>query len=637
MSMNLDQGCRGVQPDGGAQAAEASVGSSERAAWEQLILLGQLPPDSLYSPAISQEGGYSKQLRAWRKAHPELVEAPDRKAEPTFEEQWAALEDHADQIHSNGWPGMKATAALARKASELGVLRLTQRNLEQLLEGAQRRARPAARPVAAGSTFRVTETHWAVDGVFRQGLNLLVGQAGAGKSRLAAAAMAAWLRGDPTWLNRQMPCSLPVDQRHALIVGSDQPLEDWALTLEPVGLAQRISPTEVQLHRRVTLHPLETGTILDSDGLALIRRWVDEHPGGMVLVDSLAACLPAGIDEDKASAARPVHQLQDAIAGGWGILTHHARKGAGKEGNVGVGAGRGSSAIDGAVSRVVGLALTYRMQNGVMVPQEADPRRELMSSKRGGATLNLIVRSDASGYWSNEGDAAELKRQAQQEQAISNLSEAHCGVLAALEEAPGWLTTRQVAEAMGETFDSSGPGAVKLRRALKRLETLGLIEARKVGVDQTYRAHPNTPNTLEAERECSDCSDLSYQGISDVRIGVRSCSDGPSEHSELASEQSEQSEHSELASEQASEHSKPLGTTGPNNPNTSIVRTPVRSSSEGRLIDVQDPATGAWQSGWRQITSRSSSGSVLCLDPSGQSRQIERKRIRRSLQQVAVA
>lgn len=573
--MTVEHAAPAAQPSGSI-AADSSLdqgfdpfeptGSEEKAAWQRLIQLGMLSADAFYFPNRAQEGWYSAQLREFLKTH-ELPDVSSDKGrrEPTFEERWAALESCADEVNARAWPAMKAVAALAQKASELGVSRLTQRNFEQLLEAAQRRARPAARPVKAGDLFTVAATHWAVNGIFRHGLNLLVGQAGAGKSRLAAAAMAAWLRGDATWLNREMPCSLPVEQRHALIVGSDQPLEDWSLTLEPVGLAQRITPTEVQLHPRVTLHPLETGTILDSDGLALIRRWVDAHPGGMVLIDSLAACLPPGVDEDKASAARPVHQLQEAIAGGWGILTHHARKGAGKEGNVGVGAGRGSSAIDGAVSRVIGLALTHKMQNGVMVPQEADPRRELLSTKRGGATLNLIVRSDASGHWVNEGDAAELKRQAQHEQAVANLSEAHCGVLAALEDASGEMTTRQIAEAMGEEFDSSGPGAVKLRRTLKRLEALGLIEARKVGVDRVFRARPNTPNTLDSEGTCSDCSDQSYQGVSGVRIGVRICSEAPSEHSEQASEHSE---HSDAPSEQASEHPKPIAATGPNNPNT---------------------------------------------------------------------
>ena len=59
------------------------------------------------------------------------------------------------------------------------------------------------------------------------------------------------------------------------------------------------------------------------------------------------------------------------------------------------------------------------MENGVLVPQESDDRRELLSTKRGGKTLHLVVKSDASGFWSNEGDAEALKQQERQERAIS--------------------------------------------------------------------------------------------------------------------------------------------------------------------------------------------------------------------------
>jgi len=198
--------------------------------------------------------------------------------------------------------------------------------------------------------------------------------------------------------------------RHALIIGTDQTLEDWHLTLGPVGLTQKLDATTVRTHDRLTLYGLESGVQLDADGLNVIRRWVDAHPGGMVLIDSLSACLPPGTDEDKSTAARPVHQLQEVLGDAWAILTHHNRKGAGKEGNLGVGAGRGSGAIDAAVSRVVGLGLIYRMENGQMVAQESDPRRELLSTKRGGKTEHLIVSSDGNGFWDLHGSAEALKR-----------------------------------------------------------------------------------------------------------------------------------------------------------------------------------------------------------------------------------
>lgn len=486
-----------------------------------------------FSPAAAKGGAYTGRLKQALAAHPPEAgsAAPGAPGKPaSFADRWAALEAHADAVSREGWPLMKATASLADRASELDLHRITARQLEQLLEAAQRRQRETAAPIAGGGVFTIQATPWAVDGVFRHGLNLLVGQAGAGKSRLAAACIAAWLRGDQTWLGRAMPSDLPVEQRHALIVGTDQPLEDWALTLEPVGLVQRVGAVQVQLHRRLTLHPLEAGTQLDADGLAAIRRWCDDHPHGVVLVDSLAACLPPGIDEDKPAAARPIHALQDALGGSWGIVAHHSRKTAGREGNLGVGAGRGSSAIDGAVSRVVGLGLIHKMENGQLVPQESDPRRELLSTKRGGATLHLVIRSDSSGFWSNEGSADDLKRQERRERTLANLTDAQSAVLGALEDADGWITGRQVAEALlgpGEEYDARATHAATTRKTLKRLETLGLIETQRVGLDRLFRV-PQTqadqevsPSSQsrgdEIDRGGSNGSNAAAQGISLAR------------------------------------------------------------------------------------------------------------------------
>jgi hypothetical protein len=516
--------------------------SAELDAFKRLELLSVAYPgepwnlgrDEPYSPSASKQGAYVARLKQALAAHP--PDTSDAAAGPaggqprqlTFNERWAALEARADAVSRESWPLMKATASLANSANELELHRLSARNFEQLLDAAQRRQRPSAAPLEPGATFTVQRTPWAVDGVFRHGLNLLVGQPGAGKSRLAAAAIAAWLRGDQTWLAREMPCDLPVEDRHALIIGTDQGLEDWALTLEPVGLVIRESGTQVRCHPRLTLHTLEVGTALDADGLALIRRWCDAHPHGAVLVDSLAACLPPGIDEDKSAVARPVHALAEALGNCWAVLTHHMRKGAGKDQNLGVGAGRGSSAIDGAVSRVIGLGLIHKMENGVMTPQEADPRRELLSTKRGGATLHLVIRSDATGFWTNEGSAEDLKRQERKERTIANLTDAQSAAISALEDADGWLTGRQVAEALlepGESYDARGSHAAATRKTLKRLEVLGLIETMRVGLDRLYRvpdprgqqggvSQESHPHGDEFDLTGSNGSKTAAQGIS---------------------------------------------------------------------------------------------------------------------------
>ena len=491
-----------------AAFAEAGVADGDGAALE---LLGHLWADAAPGAArqvltttttreaksywaIAGDNGFPLSRKQSGTVREQSQNIPDSAAKPkqlTFEERWELLELHAAELAISDWPAMKALSSLASRAGSLDIHRLSQRQLEQLLEQAQRQIRAKSAPISPGGKFTVTSTPFAVEGLFRHALNLLVGQSGAGKSRLIAACMAAWLRGDKTWLKRNLN-GIEAQNRHALIIGPDQSLEDWHLTLAPVGLswlADSDDSTTVQIHNRLTLYGLETGIQLDADGLNKIRRWVDAHPGGMVLIDSLSACLPAGVDEDKSGAAAPIHKLQEALGDAWGVLTHHTRKSAGKEGNLGVGAGRGSGAIDAAVSRVIGLGLTYKMENGMMVAQESDPRRELLSTKRGGKTEHLIISSDASGFWDVHGDAEALKAQERIERTIGNLTEPQSDVLSAVEAANGWITTRGIVEALvpGDEYEPKGSKAAATRTVLKRLEVLGLIESQRVANERNYR------------------------------------------------------------------------------------------------------------------------------------------------------
>ncbi|MFN9548396.1 MAG: DUF3854 domain-containing protein [Cyanobacteriota bacterium] len=427
-----------------------------------------------------------------------------------FEASWALLEVEADRLEASDWELPKIISALTRKAKKLEVT-LPPAGVADLLEAAARRRRTAG-PVLPGESFTVTENPWVVDGIFRHGLNLVVGQPGAGKSRLAADLAHAWVRGDDSWLDR--PLARGGHDRHILIVGPDQGHEDWAQTLAPVGLATR-QGQEVTLHSKVTLYGMDSGTRLDAAGLRLIRRWADDHPGGLVIIDSLTACLPAGVDPDKATVRRPLQGLAEAIGSGWGLLLHHTRKASGRDRTLGVGAGSGSTQIDAACSRVVGLGLIHKTEHGVMVPQEADPRRELLSTKRGGASLHLVVSSDHTGKWTCEGSAEDLKRQERQERARENLSEAQTEALETLEAHGGWMTVRDIATTDGSDYDSRGGKAATLRKTLERLKTLGLIESERAGSEKTYRARQPLPRAHGGVRiSSSPCSPLALEEIS---------------------------------------------------------------------------------------------------------------------------
>jgi hypothetical protein len=424
---------------------------------------------------------------------PEKKEKPSAAKPPVlFEDCWLALEAHADELAKSNDSAIKQRSSLANKATDLGINRLTQSDLEKLIYAAQKRSRPTTKPLINGGTFTKKRQPFAVEGLIRHGLNMLVSNAGVGKSRMCGSLAAAWLNGLPTWLGRKLT-GPPVEERQVLIIGTDQTIEDWAITLEPVGLCTSLDPLggdddeEMKLDPRVTLHTLETDTKLDVDGLAIIRQWADNHPNCMIIVDSFTTCLPPGIDEEKTSAAQPLYQLQEAMGTCWCIVAHHMRKAAGKEGSLGVGAGRGSSAIDGAVSRFLTLSPIYKMENGVMTAQESDTRRQLVSTKRGGATEHLIVDSRD---WSLQGSAEALKTEERRERAKGGLNDDQQACLDVLVEAPDKChTTREVAEALGIDW-ADEKKSTNVRRWLTRLVALGLVDRFTVGGIGTFKAKP---------------------------------------------------------------------------------------------------------------------------------------------------
>ena len=525
------------------------------------LLAAHLPEGEHYSPAKAKEGYYTALLKQFRAENPDPD--PDFRAVPDFEQLWAQLEHHAAKLAKTDWSLMKATSSLGAKASELGITRLTTRDLQQLLDDAARQDRATAQPIGAGGTFRVKNTPWVVDGIFRHGLNLLTAPPGAGKSRLCAALAGAWISGSDAFMGRELRGPNELDDRHVLIIGTDQNREDWQLTLQQSSLIRTYGTDTatgeqiVQLHPGLTLHTLEEGIRLDADGIALIRRWCDAHPNCGVIIDSFSACLPPGVDEDKASAARPVHDLNAALGSCWAVLLHHNRKGAGKDRNIGVGAGRGSGAIDAAVSRVIGLGLIHKMEGGALVAQESDPRRELISTKRGGATLHLVVNSND---WSVEGTADELKRQERQQHLLSNLTEAQTDVLSVLEATDDWITTRDVVTGLGSEYgDGTGGKAATVRKTLKRLETMGLIESKRVGLERCYhQLNSSEPALSHSEHpkvymKSSNGSGVAAQGISLAQELAQKSSDSISEPPDQALSHFEPSEPLDPISEPISE------------------------------------------------------------------------------------
>jgi hypothetical protein len=376
------------------QPAEAPR-AKERDYWQQLILLGQLPAGSGYSPSKAKEGYYSKWLK---EAINRPVEAGPVGAAPAAGSVADAL-DHlaskADELIEGEIPHSQRIIHLREAAKEIEVS-IRDAELIRLLADARRRKDGSA--VSVGSRqLDPTPIPWMVEGLLRAGcLNLLVAPPKVGKTSFALNMIRHWADGAATYLGQRilMPCP-PV-----LLVGPDMPEPDWAVMLQHEGLL-------ADLRLRAPLVDLFTAasTIkLDEEGIDMIATYAAAHPGLLVVCDSLKALASGlGISENDQEIDEPIRALVAALEphGATILLIHHAGKG-----RIGEGpeiASRGSSSIPAAASLLVGLSKMIRQPG-----KPADPRVVLKTSGRCGMPLELLIQRTDAG-WISHGDAAQVE------------------------------------------------------------------------------------------------------------------------------------------------------------------------------------------------------------------------------------
>ena len=299
---------------------------------------------------------------------------------------------------------------------------------------------------------------------------------GAGKSKLLVALVRAHLHGQQTFLQRKL---LDGSKRHVLIVGTDQDRQQWASLLEEQGLATVVSTStseegielkEWRLHPQLRLKTSGGGFKLNAEGLREVRNWAKAHPGGLLIIDSLSAVLPPGVQEKDETVGRLMRHIETARQGNPCIVTHHTKKDAAINGQVGVYSGSGHGSIDRAVSRFIGLAYETHVEAGKEKLHEDSPRRVLTSQKRGAANQRLIVEMGPHGSWDYIGTAAEqreLRRQDQDGPAEESFKGwKHHTIQACSAE---WLTTTQIFDRLPEERRSKRNGKQQVRESLRLL------------------------------------------------------------------------------------------------------------------------------------------------------------------------
>lgn len=284
---------------------------------------------------------------------------------------------------------------LLRAQTELLGLTLRDQELQRLVWDARRAADGSDQLLTPGESVNLAPTSWLWEGIIMPAaVNLLVGLPKIGKTSLILAMIAAWHRGEPTFLGRPLigPCP-PV-----LIVGTDQPQSDWGRMLLEVGL---LGPDGVIQAPLVGLAHAGRPLHLSPEGIERIGSYAVAHPGLFVLLDSIAAVTgPLGVKEQDADFAEPLRDLSEAIEPYDTTLLaiHHAGKARVTQGAS--LASRGTTALPAAVSQVISLA---PMLSGNPA-SSSDRRITLKTEGRGGLPQHLLIERRETG-WISHGSA----------------------------------------------------------------------------------------------------------------------------------------------------------------------------------------------------------------------------------------
>jgi hypothetical protein len=450
------QSASGTIPCAELQPAEAPR-AKERDHWQQLILLGQLPAGSGYSPSKAKEGYYGKALKEALRRPAQQAPAADSVADALGQ-----LASKADELIEGEIPHSQRIIHLREAAKEIEVS-VRDAELIRLLADARRRKDGSA--VSVGSRqLDPTPIPWMVEGLLRAGcLNLLVAPPKVGKTSFALNMIRHWADGAATYLGQRflMPCP-PV-----LLVGPDMPEPDWAVMLQHEGLL-------ADLRLRAPLVDLFTAasTIkLDEEGIDMIATYAAAHPGLLVVCDSLKALASGlGISENDQEIDEPIRALVAALEphGATILLIHHAGKG-----RIGEGpeiASRGSSSIPAAASLLVGLNKMTRQPG-----KPADPRVVLKTTGRCGMPLELLIQRTDAG-WISHGDAAQVEAAAAIAEIEDRLSDRQAEALEAVRDR--WdldgLTTDSME--LAARLGLKGDAERKARSTLDQLARKGLLE-----------------------------------------------------------------------------------------------------------------------------------------------------------------
>lgn len=306
---------------------------------------------------------------------------------PPHGERMKAMRELATTlIYDQSLPSDIDRLSVLRKENEGLKLKLTEKELQKILWEARRLNGERPMPLMGGCEILLPSTEWWLDGIIQAGvINLLVAMPKTGKTRLIIRIIKALLHGEDCFLERRLNWRKP----SILILGNDQTAREWAVLLRGNEL---IDENNVLTESISTVFAKESPEYIDEQGIARMQTWAKHHGGGIILIDSLATCMPSnGVSENDPEFVQPLVLLHEKVApyGATIILIHHTSK---TESSKGVVASRGTSALPALCSQIIYLRHDQEWEN------DGDAKQLILTTEsRAAQSVELYLAMDKNG------------------------------------------------------------------------------------------------------------------------------------------------------------------------------------------------------------------------------------------------
>jgi len=383
-------------------------------------------------------------------------------------ENFAKLVQIAKQLILDKVPVFQRNTLIRCAGNDLNLL-LNQQAIFGISGQARRELEGTQDGYSANEKIKIPKTKWLWEHLISEGnVSLVVALPKVGKSSLIGAFLGAMSCGNSEYLDKQITSN----SKSIFILGTDQPLADWAEILIPVGLMKRTAEGEVELVDPLKrLWTMERPITLTEESIEKIHNLAVEEPNSIFVLDAFASLISGlGLDENHVDAVEPVRMFCEALAPTLAtpVLLHHA---SGTNSNQrAVKASRGTKALPALASNVINLSW-------LMPDDKSDNRIAVTTQGRSSKPVDMVIEQTDRSVWVNHGSSAEIQQELKLEKIESKLNPRQSLVLTHVNEwcKDPWPTIAKVVSR--ELADEFGANAnIKALATLDQLHKKGLIK-----------------------------------------------------------------------------------------------------------------------------------------------------------------